>query len=114
VPAQASVPAASSVGVHTRHIRLRTPTEQPTQRRDARMATGAPAGLTSGCVNSVADRGRCTRKLAVWHCEMLSKATIRTYESGNALVQAFTSVSTWPGSVQPNIGSFHMLQYLLS
>ena len=58
--------------------------------------------------------GLCTKKLEVWHCEMLSKATSRMYDPGKAFVQALTSLRTWLGSLQPNMGSFHMVQYRLS
>jgi hypothetical protein len=40
--------------------------------------------------------------------------TRRWYDWGNALEHLLISPSTWLGSWQPNMGSFHMVQYLLS
>lgn len=39
---------------------------------------------------------------------LLSKATRRMYAPGKARVQLSISRSTWPESVQPNMGSFHL------
>ncbi len=39
-----------------------------------------------------------------------SNAAMRTYESGAAFTHAAKSLSTWLASVQPNMGSFHIVQ----
>ena len=43
-----------------------------------------------------------------WRVE--SKPITRTYALGYSVVHARTSSSTWRGSVQPNMGSFHITQ----
>ena len=58
----------------------------------------------------MAPAGRCTSMDATCTWREASNAAMRTYESGAALTHAAISLRTWLGSVQPNMGSFHMVQ----
>ena len=53
------------------------------------------------------------RKPAFWTWAILSKPITRTWAPGYSLAHSSISLRTAEGSVQPNMGSFHMSQYLL-
>ena len=66
----------------------------------------------SGILKSVADAGLWTSREATCTWRTLSNAAMRMYASGKALVALAISARTWLASLQPNMGSLYIAQYL--